>query len=197
MTRVAVFTPVMVLGAGLPAAAAPEGAPQYSLLTIDGMTAVWTIILFLALLAILRAAAWKPIQSVLVEREKFIADSLQQAKLEREKAEKLRRDYEAQLNAARQEASAIVAEGRRDGEVVKRSIEEEARKEADGMIQRARREIQIATESAVMELYGLAGRLATSVASRIIRKELNAQEQRRLVEEAIHEFEQVGGRRKA
>ncbi len=56
------------------------GGPKYELLTIDGMTALWTIVVFLVLLTVLRRAAWKPIQKVLTEREKFIADSLEQAK---------------------------------------------------------------------------------------------------------------------
>ncbi len=181
----------------------PEGAhaddhgPAYGLTTIDGMTALWTIIVFLALLAILRAAAWKPILKVLAEREKFIGDSLQKAKEEREKAEQLHQQYEDQLTRARANASAIVEEGRRDAEVVRRNIEEEARKEADAMVARAKREIQLATETAVKELYELTGTLATRAASRIIKKELNPQEHRRLIDEALDDFRaaKAGGTR--
>ena len=188
-TLVAALSGFAGLGAAVALAAEPAGGvPEYSLLTVDGMTALWTIIVFVALLAVLRVAAWKPIQKVLVEREKFIADSLAQAKREREKAEELHHQYEAQLNQARTEASAIVEEGRRDGEEVKRKLEEDARREADAMVQRARREISIATETAVKELYTVAGALATHVAGRIIRKELNPQEHRRLVEEALDDF---------
>ena len=45
------------------------------------------------------------------------------------------------------------------------------------------REIQIATDTAVKDLYDLSGKLATDIASRIIRKELNAAEHERLISE--------------
>ncbi len=169
--------------------------PKYELLTIDGMTALWTIIVFVVLLVVLRATAWKPIQKVLADREKFIADSLEQAKREREEADALLAKYVEQIKAAREEASGIVEEGRRDADVVRRKIEEDAREEAGAILERAKREIGIATDTAVKELYEMTGKLATDVASRIIRKELSAQDHERLIAESIREFEAlaVGG----
>ncbi len=172
------------------------GGPKYELLTIDGMTALWTIIVFLVLLIVLRSAAWKPIQKVLIDRETFIADSLQQAKKDREQAEARLKEYTEKLEAARMEATAIVAEGRRDAEVVKRTIEEDARAEAAATVERAKREIAVATDTAVKQLYSLSAGLATNVASRIIRKELNAAEHERLIAESIEELQaaSVNGR---
>jgi F-type H+-transporting ATPase subunit b len=171
-------------------AAAPEGhaGPSYGLLTVDGMTAVWTILVFLLLLLILRLMAWKPIVGALAAREKFITDSLAAAKREREAANVLLADYTRRIETARSEASAIVEEGRRDAESVKHRIEEEARKEADKMVDRAKREISIATETAVKHLYEATARLATDAASKIIRKEMKADDHKRLIEESIAEL---------
>ncbi len=79
-------------------------------------------------------------------------------------------------------------EGRRDAEVVKRRIEEEARHEADRTVERAKREIQIATDTATKELYTLSARLATDMAARVIRKELTPQDHERLIAESIAEL---------
>lgn len=168
--------------------------PKYELLTVDGGTAVWTIVIFLILLVVLRAAAWKPIQKVLVEREKFIADSLAQAKHEREEAKGLLVKYQAQLDQARQDASGIVDEGRRDAEVVRGRIEREAREEAERMLARAKRDIEIARDTAVSDLYKVAASLATDVAGRIIRKEMSAGDHEALVRESIKELETAGRR---
>jgi F-type H+-transporting ATPase subunit b len=69
--------------------------------------------------------------------------------------------------------------------VVKRKIEEDAKLEGEKMIERARREIQIATDTATKELYTLSARLATGMAAKVIGRELNPQDHERLIAEAI------------
>jgi F-type H+-transporting ATPase subunit b len=170
-----------------PALAAEEGGGN--IFAGDLGNAIWTVVIFLIVLFVLGKYAWGPLLSSLQEREKFIHDALSRAKEDREAAEARLKEYEARLGAARAEATAIVEEGRRDGEAVKARIEGEAREEAERMIERAKREIGIAKDTAVKELYVLAGRLATDAASRIIRKELSASDHERLVAEAIAALE--------
>lgn len=147
--------------------------------------ALWTVIIFALVLVVLGKYAWGPILTNLQARENFILESLEKAKKEREEADARLRAYEEKLAAARAEASAIVDEGRRDADAVKRRIEEQARHEADQMIARARREIQIATDTATKELYTLSARLATDMATRIVGKELTLQDHERLIAESI------------
>ena len=109
------------------------------------------------MLVVLGKFAWGPILKALQARESFIHDALAKAKRDRDEAEARLREYEERLATARAEATAIVDEGRRDAEVVKRKIEEAAKVEADKMIERARREIQLATVTATKELYDLSG----------------------------------------
>ena len=132
--------------------------------------------------------AWGPILSALQKREEFIRQSLEQARDDRLRAEAQLKEYSEQLHRARDEASAIVDEGRRDGEVVKRKIHDDARTEADAMLERAKREIATARDTAVKELYELTARLSTEVAARVIRKELDAPGHERLIEESIEEL---------
>jgi F-type H+-transporting ATPase subunit b len=174
---------------GDPARAEHGHGPKYDLLSIDGMTAIWTIIIFLVLLVILRATAWKPIQKVLTERENFIRDSLAQAKADREAAEARLKEYAAKLDAAQKEAAAILEVGRRDAAAVKHRIEQDAKEEADRTIERAKREIGIASDNAVKDLYTLSAKLGTEIASRVIQKELNPADHERLIADSIKEFQ--------
>ncbi|HQL53951.1 MAG TPA: hypothetical protein PLQ87_04530, partial [Phycisphaerae bacterium] len=57
---------------------------------------------------------------------------------------------------------------------------------------RARREIQLATDSARKELHDEASELAVRVAGRILRKELAAADHRALVAEALAEMQAAG-----
>jgi F-type H+-transporting ATPase subunit b len=179
----AALTPTI---AALPALAAEgAGEAQPSLFAGDLGNSFWTILIFVLVLVVLGKFAWGPILSTLQARESFIHEALAKAKADRDAAEARLKQYEERLAGARAEATAIVDEGRRDAEVVKRKIEAAAKVEADKMIDRARREIQIATVTATRELYDLSARLATDMAARVIGRELSAKDHERLIAEAI------------
>ena len=125
---------------------AAEAPP--SLFAGDLGNSLWTLLIFVLVLVILGKFAWGPILKTLQARESFIHEALAKAKADRDEAEARLKEYEERLATARAEATAIVEEGRRDAEVVKRKIEEDAKHEADKMIERAKREIQLATDAA-------------------------------------------------
>ena len=168
-----------------------SGERPTTLFTGDLGNILWSLVTFVAVLAVLGKFAWKPILGALQKREDFIRDSLAQAKKDREDAERCLKEYTEKVLAARAEATAIVDEGRRDAEVVKRRIEDEAKSEAKAILERGKREIAIATDTAVKELYSLSAKLATEVAGRIIRKELNPREHERLIAESIEELQEA------
>ncbi len=177
--------------AALPAVASETHAPagEPSLFAGDLGNAVWTLVVFGLVVFLLGKYAWGPILTRLQEREGFIRDSLAQAKADRLAAEAQLKAYEDKLAHARAEASRIVEEGRRDAEAVKARIELTAREESERMIARAKREIDLAKDTAVKDLYTMAGRLATDAAARIIRQELKPEDQERLIAESIARLE--------
>jgi F-type H+-transporting ATPase subunit b len=169
------------------AAEAEHAAGDNNLFAGDVGNALWTLVIFG-----LVVFAWGPILNTLQTRESYIREALEKAKREREAAEERLRQYEERLASARAEASAIVDEGRRDAEVVKRRIEADAKVEADKLIERARREIQIATDTATKELYTLSAKLATQIAARVIGRELSPQDHERLIAEGIEGINGAG-----
>jgi F-type H+-transporting ATPase subunit b len=178
----------LALTAPAAAFAAEHGEESPSLFAGDVGNAVWTLVIFAVVVLILGKFAWGPILKGLQARETFILESLEKAKREREEAEARLREYEERLAQARTEATSIVEEGRRDADVLKAKILEEARGEAENERERTRREIRIATDTATKELYTLAARLATDMAGRIVRKELTPQDHDRLIAESIAEL---------
>jgi len=169
-------------------AAEAEGGEGPSLFAGDLGNAVWTLLIFVVVLLVLGKFAWGPILKGLQARESFILESLEKAKQAREEAELRRKEYEDRLAQARTEATAIVDEGRRDAEVLKNRILEEARAEAEKERERTKREIRIATDTATKELYTLAAHLATDMAGRIVGRELAPQDHERLIAESIAEM---------
>jgi F-type H+-transporting ATPase subunit b len=175
------------------ASAATEGGESPSIFTGDIGNIIWTLLTFIAVLFVLGKFAWRPILTALQKREQYIRDSLNQAKEDRQQSEARLKEIEERLHNARDEASAIVDEGRRDAEVLKRKIEQEARSEADAMLERARREIGIARDTAVKELYESAAMLATETAARIIRKEIDPAHHEQLIAESIEQITSTEG----
>jgi F-type H+-transporting ATPase subunit b len=186
MIKRALFA-LTVLALAIPAAAAEaeHGGEAPSLLAGDLGNSFWTLLIFVTVLVVLGKFAWGPILNTLQARETFIHEALAAAKRDRDEAEARLREYEARLAQARAEASAIVDEGRRDAIVVKQRIEEDAQREADKRLERAKREIQIATETATKELYQLSARLATEMAGKVIGRELTPQDHERLIAESL------------
>jgi F-type H+-transporting ATPase subunit b len=169
---------------------AEGGSPN--LFSGDVGNAIWTLVIFLLVVFVLGKFAWGPILNTLQTRESFIRQALESAKHDREAAEARLKEYEQKLAASRAEATAIVDEGRRDAEVVKRRVEATAKEEADKTIERAKREIQIATDTATKELYTLSAKLATQLAAQVIGRELSPQDHQRLISQAIDGIDGAG-----
>jgi F-type H+-transporting ATPase subunit b len=184
--------------AGEPEAAGHGGGGAISPFAGDVGNALWTLVVFALLLWVLGKYAWGPVLSGLQGRERFIRESLESAKRNRDESVAKLAEYEARLAGARDEVDAIMAEARRDAEALRQREEQRARTEAETLLDRARREIEIAKDTAVKELYQRATVLATDAASRIIRRELRPEDNARLVAESVAALEQqLGGGRPA
>ncbi len=147
--------------------------------------ALWSIGIFLVLLAILAKLAWKPALKALEQREKHIADTLDNAARQQDESARLLREYQVRLEKADADAAARLAEALKAADEAREKILGAARREAADITQRATTEIDSAKQAAIRELYGFAAELATRAAEKILRKELNVEDQRRLVEESL------------
>lgn len=170
------------------AAEAAEGKEAISPFAGDIGNALWTVVIFGLVLFVLGKFAWGPILKSLQSRESFIRESLEKAQSDRLEAEARLKEYLDKINASRAEATAIVDEGRRDAEAVKHRIEEDARQEAEKILARGKHEIELATATAVKELYATSAKLATELAGRILAREIKPEDHERLIAQAIDEL---------
>lgn len=168
-----------------PALAAGEHGQATNIFDADIGNFVVTLVIFGLVVYILGKFAWQPLLNVLNEREATIRQTLEAARQEREQARRLLAEYEQRLEQARQEADAIVEEGRRDAEALARRLQDEAREQAQQTLERARREIRLAAAAAVHELYEHVADLAVQIAGQVIRKELAPQDHAELVAESL------------
>jgi F-type H+-transporting ATPase subunit b len=177
----------MLLVLALPVLGAEEGhgGGDTNIFNADFGNFLFTLVIFGLVVYILGKTAWRPVLNVLNERERTIRESLETAQREREAAQKLLDEYRQQRDRARQEASAIVDEGRKDADAVRHRIAEETRRETAEQTQRAKREIQLAKDTALKELYDLSAELSVDMAGRVLKKQLSPEDHRRLVGESL------------
>ena len=187
-TRIGAAFMFAALSAG-PVFASGEAEP--SLFAGDWGNAFWTLLIFLLVLAVLRKFVWGPVLKGLQKREAFIRDSLANAKQQNDDAKRTLAEYLEKLEKSRQEATAIVDEGRRDAEEVKKKIMAEAKSEADAVFKRGKKEIEIARDDAVKQLHDQTVMLATSIAGKIVRRQLSPGDQQQLLDEALSEMGQL------
>ena len=161
------------------------------LLKVDPGLLLWTIITFLALLLILWKAAWKPIVEALDARAEKVRGDIESAERNRLETERLLAQHRDQMSKSKEEAAQIIAEGRSAAEVLKNSILEKANAEAKDVIERAKREISMAKDKALSELKSEVVTLSTEIASKVIVKNLNPDDQKAFIEEALTKIRTV------
>lgn len=96
------------------------------------------LINFLLLIFILRALLYRPVMNLLNERTKRIEESVRDAEKVREQLANAKRDYEAEIAKARQEAAKIVAQAQERAKQQEAEIIAQARREAERLKEEAR-----------------------------------------------------------
>lgn len=153
---------------------------------------IWTLVVFVLLLIILGKFAWKPMLQGLEHREKSIHAALHEAQQARDEAAHLRRQLEEQMRKANDQAREILDEARRAAERSTAEMTAEAHKKLQADQDRFQREMALQAEQARRELQMHVAQLATLVASKAIRRQVNSDDQRQLVDEALAEMRQAG-----
>jgi F-type H+-transporting ATPase subunit b len=155
------------------------------------LQALWVIIIFLIMLAILYPTAWKNVLAGLKAREERIRSDIAEAEAARNKAEATLREYNTQLATAEQRVRDLIAGAQADGERIAAQIRVRGEQEAQEAKERATKEIEAATKQAIAEIYEQAAVLATSVAEKILRRELKSEDQRDLVARSLDQVQNI------
>ena len=154
-------------------------------LSFDPGLFLWTIVTFFIVLAILKWKAWGPLINALDKREEDIREALASAEKARQDAEKASSEYEDMMRKAQAEAQQIVSEGKAAGERVKNDIQSAANDKADEIIEKAKTQIDAERRKAIQEIKSSVVNLSMEAAARVIEKNLDSDDNRKLVDQAL------------
>jgi F-type H+-transporting ATPase subunit b len=146
---------------------------------------IWTILTFLVLLALLTKYAWRPLLVALQARQDRIRQALDDAKAAGEERERLQRESAEIIRRARLEADAIVSASRGDADRLREEARQKARTDAAAIVAAAERQIQLDALRARQDLRKEAVNLSIAIASKLIRRNLRAEDNQLLIDEVI------------
>ena len=158
------------------------------LLDVDPGLFVWIFITFILFITVLAKLAWKPILSAWQTREESIKDSIEAAERALKKAEEISKDNEKALKEAELVAQRIRSEAASEAEAIRADKIEKAKDEAAKLLEQARATIDAEKRRALQELRNEVADLAVKSARMIIDAELDADKNKKLVDNFINDL---------
>ncbi|MCW2968452.1 MAG: atpF [Solirubrobacteraceae bacterium] len=150
---------------------------------------IWTLIVFVGAMLLLRKMAFPRIAEALDKRQRAIEESIDVAERTKTEAEALLEEYRERLKEARVQAEEIVTRARKAGEVHERESTESAREKREELMEQARRDIEAETRRAIQEIRNEVADLTIMATEKVTRKTLTEEDQQRLVKEALDELD--------
>ncbi len=149
---------------------------------------LWTTIIFIILLILLRKFAWTPILGAVRTRETSINDALAAAEKAKLEMQNMHADNEKLLQEARAEREGMMKEARELKAKMIADSKEEARAEADKMVAQAQAAIEAEKKAAIAEMKQTVASLSLEIAEKVVKHELSdSDRQLKLVNEMLGE----------
>lgn len=148
------------------------------------LTGINVFILFFALSYLL----FNPVREVLEKRKKKIAGELEQAASDKTNAEAMKAEYEAKLKEVSKEADEILETARRKAKNREEEIVQEAKAEAARIIERGSREVELEKKKAVDELKQELVTIAAMMAEKAVGNSIDVRIQDALIDETLREM---------
>ncbi len=156
-------------------------------LGINLPTLIAQIVNFVILFGLLYLVAYKPIMRMLDERSKKIKDSMEQVESIREQADRAEEEVKKRLETAGKEGQEVITRAVRTGEEARQKVQQDARQEAEAVIDKARLEIQRQRDEAIDELRKEFADLTIEAAGKVIEQSLDKEAHRQLIDKVLEE----------
>ena len=163
-----------------PVLAAEEGSHS------GGSDMMWRIVNFAILaIALFLTIRYLKVKDFFADRKKSIMAGLEEAKKAKEDAEKKAKEFELKFSSLDKRLEEIYQEIRKEGEIEKKRIIEEAIKMAGRIQEQAKLAAEQEIKKAKEEIKGEIAKVAVEMAEEILRNEMTAADHERLIKEYL------------
>ena len=146
-----------------------------------------SIVNFLVILYLLRRYLWGPILTVLANRAEKIREGLAMAEAAKAERDAMKAEVERLLADARRDAQAIAERMTKAAEAAAADIRAQSKAEADRIRERGREDAKHLHDQALAQLRAELAGMVVLAASRVLGREVNAEQHRALIERSLDE----------
>lgn len=154
-------------------------------LNINFFTALFTLCNFIALFLVLKKFLFKPVMKLIADRQQEIDDMYAEADKAQKSAEALEAEYAQKLSVAAETSQRMVKEAVQRGQEREAEIVSQANAQADAIRQKAAADIAQEKKKALNDAKDEISGMAMAIAEKVVGRELNVQDQERLVDSFI------------
>lgn len=174
----------------IPLAATKEDDGGGSFLVTPGIgLMIWTLLIFVAVMLILKYLAFPQIGAALDKRQKLIEDSIDHAAATRKEADDLLDEYRERLKEARVQAEEIVARARKSAEEFERESLDKAKVQREELLEQTKSDVEAETRRAIQDIRNEVASLTILATEKVTRKTLTEADQKRLIDETLAELD--------
>jgi len=148
------------------------------------VTGINIFILFFALSYML----FNPVREVLEKRRQRIAGELKNAADDKEAARTMKEEYEARLLEVKKEAEGILEDAKKRAKQREAEIITEAREEADRIVTRGSREVELERKKALDDMKEQIISIASVMAGKVVAASIDTTVQDALIDETLKEM---------
>jgi len=150
---------------------------------------VWTALVFLTAFFLLKWLAFGRIQGMIDRRREHVRQTLDEADRARDEARQLLDEHHKLIAQAKVQSEEILAEARRVGDAQRKRVLQEAQEDLERRLEENRRAIEAENQRLVEQIRREVVELTLTAAEKVTGKVLTAEDQRRLVDEAVGEID--------
>jgi F-type H+-transporting ATPase subunit b len=178
------MSPLVSIAAQLPV------ADSGSFLVSPGLgLMIWTLVVFGFTMWVLSKLAFPRIQEALDKRAKAIRENIEASERQRQEADELLNEYRERLKEAREQAEDITERARKAADAAKAEATELGKEKREELVAAARRDIETETRRSLERIRKEVADLTVLATEKVTRRTLDAEDQKRLVEEALSDVD--------
>ena len=145
------------------------------------------VVNFIVLLVMLRLFLYKPVMKVLDERANRAREAIEMAEATKKEYDQAKDEVQKQIEKGRQEAQAIISQATQVAERLREESRQEAAKQAQVIVDRARSELEADRDKMVGDLRREFVAISIAAAEKVIKETLDREKHRKLIEETLRE----------
>lgn len=150
---------------------------------------IWTLICFGITFYVLKRFAFARIQKGIEDRRDRIRKAVEDADQARNEARELLEQHKQLMGEAKGEAAGILAEARKVADAQVERVKQESEVERQRRLEETKRQIEAETKRSLDQIRSEVADLTLAATARVTGKVLDAEDQRRLIDEAIAELD--------